>query len=153
MAIGLEYECTYHAELKEGLPVGEGPRGNRLVIEVIGGAVEGKRLNGKFLTGGADWLIVGTDGFARLDVRAQIQTNDGAYIYVSYVTGLIEMNAKVQDALGAAKGTEYGDHYFRTCPVFETGDPRYAWLNQALFVAEGHLRPGRIVEYKVYRVT
>jgi Protein of unknown function (DUF3237) len=63
------------------------------------------------------------------------------------------MNAKVQQALGEATGTEYGDHYFRTNPVFETGDPRYTWLNQTLFVAEGHLRPGRVVEYKVYRVT
>ena len=153
MGIGLEYECTYHAELRPPLDVGKGPRGHRLIVEVIGGRVEGKRLNGKLLTGGADWLIVGDDGFGRLDVRAQIQTDDGAVIYVTYTTGVLEMNAKFQTALENATGTDYADQYFRTNPVFETGDPRYAWLNQSLFIGEGHLRPGLIVEYKVHRVT
>ena len=37
-------------------------------------------------------------------------------------------------------------------PRFETGDLRYAWLNQSLFVAEGRFGPGSMVEYKVYRV-
>ena len=153
MGIGLEYECTYQAELRPPLEVGKGPRGNRMIVEVIGGRIEGKRINGKFLTGGADWLVVGDDGFGRLDVRAQLQTHDGAVIYVTYTTGILEMNASVQKALETASGTDYADHYFRTNPVFETGDPRYAWMNQSVFVAEGHLLPGRIVEYKVYRLT
>ena len=62
------------------------------------------------------------------------------------------MNETVQRATAAGSGTDYGDQYFRTSPRFETGEPRYAWLNQTLFVAEGRLRPG-MVEYKVYRVT
>jgi hypothetical protein len=33
----------------------------------------------------------------------------------------------------------------------ETGDPRYAGLNQSLVVSEGRVAPGS-VEYKVYRV-
>jgi len=47
--------------------------------------------------------------------------------------------------------TDYVNQHFRTTPQFETGDPRYAWLNQSVFVAEGRVGPGR-VEYKVYRV-
>jgi hypothetical protein len=42
--------------------------------------------------------------------------------------------------------------HFRTTPRIETGDPRYEWLNQTIFVAEGRLQPGRVIEYKVYRV-
>ncbi|WP_456629220.1 DUF3237 family protein [Bradyrhizobium sp. URHC0002] len=34
-------------------------------------------------------------------------------------------------------------------PRFETGDPRCAWLNQGLFVAEGRFGPGSMVKYKV----
>ncbi|MGO9431725.1 DUF3237 domain-containing protein [Rhodoblastus sp.] len=52
---------------------------------------------------------------------------------------------------GKVLSTDYGDQYFRTTPRFETGDPRYAWLNQSVFVAEGRIGPGK-VEYKVYRV-
>ena len=150
--MNLELEFTYQANLKEGLPVGPGPFGNRLVVEVTGGQIEGKRLRGKFLTGGGDWLIIGNDGFGYLDVRAQLVTDDGVPIYLQYV-GILEMNEKVQQALGAASGTDYGDQYFRTNPRFETGDARYAWLTHTFFVGEGRLRPGRIVEYRVYRVT
>ena len=149
--MNLEYECTYYATLKEPVAVGPGPFGNRLVFEVTGGRVEGGRINGNLLTGGGDWLLVGTDGWGRLDVRGQLLTDDGAAIYISYF-GVLEMNDKVQQAVGGGSGTDYGDQYFRTNPRFETGDPRYAWLNQTVFVAEGRVRPGQ-VEYKVYRVT
>ena len=149
--MNLEYECTYHATLKEPVNVGAGPYGNRLIFEVTGGRFEGPRLNGQVLTGGGDWLLVGADGWGRLDVRAQVLTDDGAAIYVSYF-GVLEMNEQVQRAAADGSGTEYADQYFRTAPRFETGDPRYAWLNHTLFVAEGHLRAGRAVEYKVYRV-
>ncbi|MFZ0887472.1 MAG: DUF3237 domain-containing protein [Candidatus Binataceae bacterium] len=149
--MNLEYEFSYVATLKEPLQIGAGPFGMRSFFEVTGGSFEGKRINGKILTGGGDWLLTGPDGYGRLDVRAQLLTNDGAAIYV-YYTGLLEMNEKVANAVAGGGGTDYGDQYFRTTPRFETGDPRYAWLNQTLFVAEGRIGPGR-VEYKVYRVT
>lgn len=63
------------------------------------------------------------------------------------------MNEAVQRAVGAGKGTQYEDQYFRTAPRLETGDPRYGWVNQTLFVAEGRFLEGPGVEYKVQRVT
>jgi Protein of unknown function (DUF3237) len=148
--MNLEREFTYFATLKPPVEIGTGPFGTRNFFEVIDGTVEGKRLNGKVLTGGGDWLLIGPDGYARLDVRAQFLTDDGAVVYVHY-NGLIQMSQKVTDALAKGASTDYGDQYFRTAPQFETGDPRYAWLNQNLFVAEGRVGPGR-VEYQVYRV-
>jgi hypothetical protein len=151
--MNLEYEFIYSVSLKQPLSIGAGPYGNRLVVEVTGGTFEGERLKGKILlTGGADWLLVGPDGWARLDVRAQWLTDDGAALYLSLL-GLSEMNEKVQLALGGASGTNYTDHYFRTLPRFETGDPRYAWLNHTIFVGEGRLLPNRVVQFKVYRVS
>ena len=82
--MNLEYELTYRADLRAPLAVGNGPYGTRMVVEVIGGRVEGKRLNGKILSGGGDWLLVGPDGFGRLDVRAQFVTDDGAALYLQY---------------------------------------------------------------------
>jgi hypothetical protein len=147
--MNFEFEFTLSATLKAPVDIGPGPFGVRRYFEVSGGAVEGTKLNGKILTGGGDWLLVGTDGFARLDVRAQLLTDDGAFIYLNY-PGLLEFN-KVGQALATGGSTDYGDHYLRTTPRFETGDPRYAWLNQSLYVAEGRLRDG-ILEYKIYRV-
>ena len=148
----LEYECTYHAALKEPLSIGAGPYGTRAFAEVIDGRVEGERLKGTLLSGGGDWLLTGADGWGRLDVRAQFVTDDGAALYVSYY-GILELNDQVQRALAEGTGTDYGDQYFRTNPRFETGDPRYAWLNHTCFVGEGRIQPGRVVQYKVYRVT
>jgi Protein of unknown function (DUF3237) len=148
--MNLEYEFTYQATLKEPVAIGLGPYGTRMVYEVTGGSFEGKRLKGNVLTAGADWILVGADGWGRLDVRAQLLTDDGAGIYVAYY-GLLEMNEKVQRATTAGSATDYGDQYFRTNPRFETGDPRYSWLNHTLFVAEGRIVP-HAVEYKVYRV-
>jgi hypothetical protein len=141
----LEYELTYNATLKDPVAIGAGPYGTRLVYEVTGGSLDGKRLKGKVLTGGADWLLIGPD------VRVQFVTDDGAAIYAVYY-GVLEMNEKVQRAITAGSSTDYGDQYFRTNPRFETGDPRYSWLNHTVFVAEGRVVP-HAVEYKVYRVT
>jgi uncharacterized protein DUF3237 len=151
--MNLEYEFSYRARLKPPLAVGQGPYGTRIFFEVLDGDFEGKRLKGKLTSGGGDWLLVGPDGWGRLDVRAQFVTDDGATLYLAYF-GILEMTAKVQAAVTDVKtGTDFGDQYFRSNPRFETGDPRYAWLNQTLFVGEGRLLPGRTVEYRVYRVT
>lgn len=147
----LDYEFTYSAKLKPPLNVGAGPFGARMVFEVVGGTVEGTRLNGTVLSGGADWMLVGPDGCGRLDVRAQFATNDDAVVYMSYF-GVVQMNQAVQEAVTAGRETGFEDQYFRTAPRLETGDPRYAWVNQSLFVAEGRFLPGPGVEYRVHRV-
>lgn len=148
----LEYEFSYTATLKQPLVVGPGPFGLRMFYEITGGTAEGNRLSGRLVGGGGDWILVGADGWGRLDVRGQLQTDDGAVIYVSYV-GFLEMNERVQQANTSPEGaTDYPDQYFRTMPRLESGDPRYDWVNRTLFVAEGRLQPGPAVQYRVYRV-
>ncbi len=148
----LLHEMTYHAMLRPPLPIGPGPFGNRMFFEAISGRVEGERIQGQFRGGGGDWLLLAPDGFAQLDVRAQIETDDGAFVYVHY-HGLLEMNDKMQAAMAAAEPTEFSDQYFRITPRFETGDDRYSWLNRSVFVGEGRLYPGFGVEYRVYRLS
>jgi hypothetical protein len=148
--MNLDYEFSYLATLEPPVDIGAGPFGTRGFYKVTGGTAQGARFNGRVMAAGGDWVLTGPDGYARLDVRAQFLTDDGAVVYVSY-TGLIELNQTLTEATAAGLGTDYADQYFRTTPRFETGDARYAWLNQSLFVAEGRMRPGG-VEYQVYRV-
>ena len=141
---------TYHAVLTNSLPVGPTMYGNRLIVEVDGGAFEGPRLQGVIRKAGcADWLTM-TDSFGHLDVRATLETHDGAYIYVEYI-GRLELTPKVRAALEGRGSTEYGESYFVTAPRMQTGDPRYAWVNNLVCVAEGKLSPGR-VDYRVFQV-
>ncbi len=84
-------------------------------------------------------------------MRGQIETHDGAFIYV-YYQGFLEMNAALTNALGTGAETQFADAYLRTTPRMECGDARYAWVNHTVFVAAGRLLGGGHVEYRVYRV-
>ena len=146
----LELLCEYYATLKPPVVVGNGPYGMRMIYDVTGGEVTGPRLRGRVLPSGADWILVGTDGVGRLDVRATIETHDGANLYVSY-TGILKMTDTVTQAVAGGQPTEYGETYFYVNPRFETGDPRYAWLNGLFIVSQGRVAPSR-VEYRVFEV-
>jgi hypothetical protein len=147
--VELIQECSFTAMLKPPLAIGAGPIGTRMYYEVIGGEVTGERLRGK-VVGGGEWALIGPDGFLRVDVRLQVETHDAAFLYVQYV-GLLELNAAVMSAIETAGGTDFDDQYFYTNPRFETGDPRYAWVNTTFFVGEGRAVPGLGVEYRVWR--
>jgi len=142
-------EFRLNATLKKPLPIGAGPIGTRMFYEVTGGEVSGDRLRGTVL-GGGEWALIGPDRFLRVDVRLQIETHDGAHLYVQYV-GLLGLSDAVQGALSSGSGTDFGDQYFFTNPRFETGDERYAWLNTTFFVGEGRFLPNLGVEYRVSR--
>lgn len=92
----------------------------------------------------------------RLDVRFQIVTDDGACIYVSY-PGVIQLTDKLKAAMMSTDAvwpeeTSYDDQYFRATPRLETGDERYAWVNQTVFLARGRITSNG-VGFEVYRVT
>jgi len=147
----LVYEFTYRAQIEAPVDVGPGPAGHRMIFPVTGGEVEGERLRGTILPGGGEWFLAGADGFGRVDVRLQMTTHDGANIYFQYF-GLLELNEATMAAI-AGGGTDFEDHYFRINPRLETGDPRYAWVNQTMFIGKGHVLSGLRVEYDVYRVS
>jgi hypothetical protein len=150
--VDLIEEFTLTAELAPSVAVGRGPFGDRRIRKVLGGRVSGERIAGVVDTGGSDWILTGEDGYGRLDVRLTIDTADGAHLYVQYF-GVIEYNAAALAANAGERSSEFGDHYFRIAPRIETGDERYAWANRTLFIGEGRLHPGPVVEYRVYRVS
>jgi hypothetical protein len=147
----LIHEFDMHAEVTPD-DVGPGPFGHRRIANITSGHVSGERLNGTIGGAGADWMLRGPDGFGRVDVRLTVHSGDGAYIYVQYL-GILELTPGIVAVMrGGDTPTDYGDQYFITSPRLETGDERYMWLNQTMFIAEGRLVPGPAVDYRVYRV-
>jgi hypothetical protein len=151
VSLELAHEFSFWASLNSPVDFGSGPIGRRTYFEVTGGAATGERFNATAFGGGGDWVLIGPDNYARLDVRCQFRTDDGALVYVQYF-GLLELNAKVNAVLTSGGNTAYDDHYYRIASRMETGDERYAWLNQHVFVARGRLLEGPGVEYEVHRV-
>ncbi len=154
-AICLVPEFTYRSSVVGPHEVGDGPYGVRQYYEMIDGVVEGERLSGRMIGTGSDWILVGSDGFLRMDARIHIRTDDGAVILAHY-HGPAEANAGLREAIRAGEPTDFEDQRIRLHWVLETGDPRYAWMNQAIFVSEGRFAPDGPgiagFEHLVYRV-
>jgi Protein of unknown function (DUF3237) len=122
------------------LSVGAGPHGTRRTVPLAGGTFEGPRLRGTILPGGsADWLLLREDGVLELDLRATLQTDDGALISMKSF-GLRHGPPDVIAALGRGETVDPGSYYFRTTPRFETAHPTYAFLNRLVAVASGDRR-------------
>jgi len=133
--------------------VGTGPYGHRMIAAGSGGEVVGDRLKGTIApSAGGDWLLIGQDGYGRLDVRNTVLTVDGACIYIQ-LHGIVELSDAVMAVFaGGDIPTGFGEQYFVTTPRLETGDERYTWVNRTVFVAEGRILPGPRIDYRVFRV-
>jgi hypothetical protein len=106
--------------------------GARRIVRVMGGRFWSKELNGTILEGGGDWQHIRRDGVVEIDTRYTLQSDDGALIYLT--------NDGLRD--GA---------YMRTFSRFESADPRYAWVNNRLFVADGQKVDG-VVRHSFFLV-
>jgi len=105
--------------------IGAAPCGIRVTFPITGGSFEGERLRGKVLAGGDDWTVKRPDGVVELDLRVTLQTDDGAYIHMTF--------EGIRDD-GATPAP-----YFRTVPRFETAEPKYAFLNRLLAIGAAQI--------------
>jgi hypothetical protein len=148
----LHHEMIYRFRVRGPLAATQGsPRGARQYWEMTEGTLTGKRILAKIAMPGGDWHVIGTDRFGRPDVRVQFETEDGAVLLLHYI-GLVERTDAFNKAAESGGATDWGDQYMRMAMTFDTGDTRYAWLNESLFIAEGRLAGPQEIEYAIYRV-
>jgi hypothetical protein len=129
-------------------PIGALPIGVRGIYPVDGGTFEGARLKGRVLPEGADWVLWRSDDTMIIDVRAALETDDGALISMQYTGVGYTTTAEAGAAFRRREVVAYDQLYVRTTPRFETADPRYAWLNRVVAVANG----ARTLEGPIYHV-
>ena len=111
--------------------------GSRITVNVTGGEFTGPRLRGT-VTAGSDWAVRRSSGTVSLDVRAQLRTDDGVTIFMTY-SGM------------STTGTS-GNRRVVATPQFDAPcDSRYAWLNDEVCVALGQVNDSS-VNYEVYSV-
>lgn len=146
----LEHLYDMHVDLELPQMIGAAPAGNRQIWIVKGGTFSGPKIRGELLPGGGDWALARTDGVVQLDVRATARTDDGALVYATY-GGLIVLSAEQMGRLLGGGEVPINEYYFYTNPMFQTGDERYAWLNQVIAIGRGKAVPGG-VEYRVWAV-
>jgi hypothetical protein len=149
----LASEFLFEMAIEVGEPALIGPNayGERRVVPIRGGRFAGPRLSGRILPIGEDALVVGAGGRTLLDVRIVLETADGAAIYVRY-QGIRTGPEAVMRRLAAGDAVSAAEYYFRTALTFETGDRRYAWLNDLLAVGVGQRPPSGPV-YRVFAIS
>ncbi len=148
--LGHEPIFTIAAELEAIVTLGRTPLGERRFVGITGGTVNGPKLRGRILPGGADWQIVRSDGAADIHARYIIETEKGARVAVDS-QGLRHGPPAVLEQLARGDKVDPSLYYFRTAMRFETADPESDWLNRILALAQG-AREARKVRLDVYEV-
>lgn len=134
---------TVHAELADILQFGKTPVGERRVINILGGRVEGPRLSGRILPGGADWQVIRADGAADIRARYTIESGEGGLVLVSS-EGLRHGPPEVLARLARGEAVDPAHYYFRTLMRFETAHPALDWMNRILAIAHGARLPNAV---------
>lgn len=150
LAPGLKPLCEIRADLGTPIEKGNAPGGRWRIIPIVGGTVEGERLSGRVLNFGADWQSVHDEGYAELDTRYVIETHDGVMIDIRNF-GFRHGPPEVLAQLAAGVTVDPALYYMRTNPRFQTGDPRYSWLNRTMFIGIGE-RMASAVRINVFEV-
>jgi Protein of unknown function (DUF3237) len=117
--------CEMKLKLAPPIDIGQTPNGHRMIAEAIGAQVTGRIAGSLAGTSSADWITSTAAGHFILDVRLAIRTDDDAVIMVTYG--------------GRMRYVEGTGLVCYVAPLFETGDPRYGWLNEIQAVGKGLL--------------
>jgi hypothetical protein len=152
----LKSSFLYEAEIAlQPIDLGATPECHRVIYKVTGGTVAGPRIKGRVLDNGGDWLRIRNDGSIALDIRACIETDDGALIYYKGEGRIVvpaELMTQVLDPdLEDDQRVDQSRYYFRYAALFETASPKYAWLNGILAVVTGKIVKGGI-RVKVFAI-
>src|SRR5947209_8285890 len=81
-APALSFVADIRVDVGEPVTIGHTGAGLRRVIPILGGSVQGPRLAGRVVPGGADFQNLRTDGVMELEAKYVLEATNGALIYV-----------------------------------------------------------------------
>ena len=146
----LEFSFRISVDVTGIQELGKTPKGIRKVVPITGGTFEGPNIKGKVVAGGYDWQLLRSDEVVEIDARYLLQTDDGDLITLMN-TGLRHGPPEVMQRLARGEEVDASEYYFRSIPVFETGNPKYDWLMRSVFIATGIRKPKQVL-IDVWRV-
>jgi hypothetical protein len=139
----LEFFATLLIQVAPAHEIGPTPAGNRRVIPILGGRVQGEGWAARVLPGGADFQAIVSPTLAQLDARYVLETEAGELIYVRNRAIRVAPEA-VTAQLVRGEPVDPALVYFRCAPTFETAAPSLVWINERLFVGSGVRRPDAV---------
>lgn len=152
LPFSLEYLATIWVPLKPPEVIGVTPEGIKVdwYWYPAEGIVDGPKLKAKVRRLGGDWMTIRRDGVGVMDVRATLETHDGALLYVSY-PGYFELGPNGYDNFLAQRWPSHAPT--RTTPRFDASHPKYLWLNRVQCLGIGEVRMAEhLYTYDLYAV-
>ena len=138
----LTHIADFRVEVGAPIAIGETGQGLRRVVPILGGTIQGARLNGTILNAGADFQIIGPDGFTRLEPLCRAARR-WALVYVANC-GVRFGPPEAMARITRGEPVDPAEVYFRSTPRFETAEPAHQWLTRPLFIAAGARYPDRV---------
>src|SRR4051812_27425720 len=112
---GIELEPFFLVEASVGpiVSLGPAPAGERRVVAILGGTVEGDGIRGEIVPGGEDWQTLRADGVLEIEAHYVVRLDDGALVEVlsqGYRHGPPEVMAR----LARGEPVAADEYFFRT---------------------------------------
>jgi hypothetical protein len=149
----LETKYVFSLAIKVGAPIIAGDLGHgvRRIIPILGGEVFGEGIRGTIFPCGADFQTIRPNGLTELEAKYAFAMDDGAIVYIENVGIRCGPKETFLDRIAKGESVDPALIYFRSVPKFETGQEKYRWLMEHLFIGVGARHPDR-VEIDVHQV-
>ena len=140
----LKFFADLTVQVDKPQEVGPTVHGQRRVIPILGGEVQGVGWKARVLRGGADFQMIVNQSLAELDARYVLETDAGDLIFVQN-RAVRTAAPEVMARLIRGELVDPQQVYFRCTPQFETASKSLAWISERLFIGTGARQPDRVV--------
>ncbi|HKO91078.1 MAG TPA: DUF3237 domain-containing protein [Polyangiaceae bacterium] len=146
----LQFIALVMVKFKPPVMLGRSPEGLRLDFHAQGGTVQGEAITARVRENSADYMVIRRDGMGLLNIRATLETDDGALI-AAQETGLIDFG---EDGYARIAAGDFPDGYhLQASAKFLTEHPKYQWMNRVGFVGAGYASVKELIlRYELFAV-
>lgn len=140
----LKFFADLSVQVDKPQEVGATVHGQRRVIPILGGEVQGQGWTARVLRGGADFQMILNQSLAELDARYVLETDGGDLIFVQN-RAVRTASPEVMGRLIRGETVDPQLVYFRCTPQFETASKSLGWISERLFIGTGARHPDKVV--------
>ena len=139
------FNLAFTASIDVGIPIELGTidGARERFIPILGGRIDGPRLQGRVLSAGGDWQMVRPDGRTDLLARYFLEAVDGTCIAIEN-PGMRVASPEVIDRLARGEEVPATSYYSGGSPRFRVAAGPHDWLRKRIFIARGIRRPASL---------